>query len=134
MTADVRRGEQVAKIVAEAPESARGILRRAFDGDGGRQNAIRAMCLACVGFRREDVRDCTGYSCPLWAWRPYRSDVRRDPPKTASDAARGSRGDGQATPTPPGPLHGLRAAFGASAGAEATACEDEEQAEAGDAS
>ena len=29
------------------------------------------MCLSCVGFQRDAIRDCTGYACPLWAYRPF---------------------------------------------------------------
>jgi hypothetical protein len=69
------RDLRVAKMIAEAPVSARGILTRAFDGSGGRKNAIRAMCLACTGYERETVRNCTGWSCPLWTWRPFQSSA-----------------------------------------------------------
>jgi len=67
------REEQVAKILAGAPITMQKTLQRAFDGKGGRQNAIKAMCLACTGFDRETVRNCTGWACPLWAWRPFQS-------------------------------------------------------------
>lgn len=77
----MNRDQRVAKVLAEAPVSARGILKRAFDGAGGRQNAVRAMCLACTGFDRETVRTCTGYSCPLWKWRPFQS-MAETPQKT----------------------------------------------------
>jgi hypothetical protein len=75
------REQCVAKVIAEAPVSARGILRRAFDGTGGRSNAIKAMCLACVGYDRETVRTCTGWCCPLWKYRPFQSEAET-PPKT----------------------------------------------------
>ena len=69
------REHQAAKVMAGAPVSMHGVLRRAFDGKGGRANAIRAMCLACTGFDRETVRNCTGWSCPLWMWRPFQSSA-----------------------------------------------------------
>jgi hypothetical protein len=69
------RDERVAKVLAEAPVSAQGILKRAFEGSGGRSNAIRAMCLTCMGYDRESVRNCTGWSCPLWKWRPFVSSA-----------------------------------------------------------
>jgi hypothetical protein len=73
------RDERVAKVLAEVPTSARGILKRAFDGTGGRKNAIAAMCLACTGFDRETVRNCTGWSCPLGKWRPFQSSAETPP-------------------------------------------------------
>lgn len=67
------RETQVAKVIAGAPVSTHGTLRRAFEGKGSRANAIRAMCLACTGFDRKTIRNCTGWSCPLWPWRPFQS-------------------------------------------------------------
>ena len=73
------REQRVAKAIADAPVSARGILKRAFDGKGGRKNAIAAMCLQCTGYDRETVRTCTGWSCPLWKWRPFQSSAETTP-------------------------------------------------------
>lgn len=70
------RETQVAKILSGVPASTRRTLERAFDGKGGRTNAIKAMCLACTGFDRETVRNCTGWSCPLWKWRPFQSNAK----------------------------------------------------------
>ena len=71
----IARNDRLAKMIAEAPASVRGILKRAFDGTGGRKNAVQAMCLACTGYDRETVRTCTGWSCPLWKWRPFQSSA-----------------------------------------------------------
>lgn len=67
------RAERVIKLVAQAPTSTQGILKRALEGTGGRKNAITAMCMVCTGYERETVRNCTGWSCPLWTWRPFQS-------------------------------------------------------------
>ena len=66
-----KRAERVQKMISEAPESAKGTLERAYSGSGGRANAIKAMCLTCVGYERSSIKNCTGYSCPLWAYRPF---------------------------------------------------------------
>lgn len=66
-----KREIRVKAVLAEAPESVKGCLKRAFSGSGGRTNAIKAMCLACVGYDREAIRNCTGFSCPLWKYRPF---------------------------------------------------------------
>ena len=65
------RDKRVAKIVAEAPESAKNALTRAFSGAASPRAAIKAMCLTCVGYDRETIKNCTGYSCPLWKYRPF---------------------------------------------------------------
>lgn len=73
-----KRDAQVAKMITNAPTSAQGVLKRAFLGSGGRQNAIRAQCLVCVGYLRLEITNCTGWSCPLWRYRPYQADDATD--------------------------------------------------------
>jgi hypothetical protein len=65
------REARVAEMLRAAPVSARGILSRAFAGEASPRDAIRAQCLACVGYQRDQVAGCTWYSCPLWFYRPY---------------------------------------------------------------
>ena len=65
------RDDQVKKMVTEAPESARGTLTRAFSGSASPRAAIKAMCLTCTGYDRKSIKNCTGWSCPLWQYRPY---------------------------------------------------------------
>ena len=67
------RDETVTKRMSEVPQSAKNSLKMAYEGTGGRKNAVKAMCLHCTGFDRETVRNCTGFSCPLWAWRPFQA-------------------------------------------------------------
>lgn len=64
-------------VLQEAPSSARGILERAYSGKS-KAAALKAFCLRCVGYVREDVRDCTSYDCPLWPYRPYQQDAEAD--------------------------------------------------------
>lgn len=68
------RDIQVEKVVRSAPESVKGTLTRAFSGDSSPRQAIKAMCLTCVGYERKQIENCTGWSCPLWAYRPYQSE------------------------------------------------------------
>lgn len=72
-----RRSAAVADMLARAPARYRGILRRAYDGTGGRANAITAMCLDCTHYDPETVRSCTVYRCPMWEYRPYRDSAAR---------------------------------------------------------
>ena len=64
------------KAIEEAPAIYRGALKRAYAGKS-RAAAIKAFCLRCVGYQKNDVRDCTSYGCPLWPQRPYqRSEAK----------------------------------------------------------
>lgn len=71
----MNRAETIEKQLSQDPESAKGTLREAFSGAASPRRAIKAMCLACVGFQREQITNCTGYSCPLWAYRPFQKDA-----------------------------------------------------------
>ena len=53
------------------PVSARSILQRAFQRIGGRSNAIKAKCLSCANFDRDEIRHCTVETCPLHSFRPF---------------------------------------------------------------
>lgn len=33
---------------------------------------IKAFCLECVCWQKEDVRQCTSLACPLYPYRPYK--------------------------------------------------------------
>lgn len=65
------REKRVLAVLEQAPESVKNTLAQAFSGAASPRKAIRAMCLTCVGYDRAAIRDCTGYSCPLWKYRPF---------------------------------------------------------------
>lgn len=69
-----QREVRVAEMLREAPVSVRGILTRAFAGESSPRGAVKAMCLCCTGYQRETIAGCTGYSCPLWHYRPYQAE------------------------------------------------------------
>jgi hypothetical protein len=65
------REKRVLRAIEEAPESAKGTLRHAFSGSASPRKAIKAMCLSCMGYDRPSVKNCSGYACPLWRYRPF---------------------------------------------------------------
>lgn len=38
-----------------------------------RNAAVKAFCLECVGWEREEVKKCTDLACPLYGYRPYKT-------------------------------------------------------------
>ena len=72
------------KVLSECPTPYRRTLERAYAGKS-KTAAIRAFCLRCVGFLRNEVRDCTSYGCPLHPYRPYQADT--EPDEVAETAA-----------------------------------------------
>jgi hypothetical protein len=68
------RNQRISEEIEAAGAMYGGVLKKAFDGASSPRSAIKAMCLCCVQYRRVDVTNCTGYSCPLWMYRPYQDD------------------------------------------------------------
>ncbi len=67
------RDEVVKKRIAEAGPLYRITMEKAYAGDCSPRQAIKAQCLICVGYERDSITHCTGFSCPLWAFRPYQT-------------------------------------------------------------
>ena len=65
------REERVKKAIAESGPLYRTIMQKAYDGTAAPRSAVKAMCLQCVGYVRDDITHCSAHSCPLWAFRPY---------------------------------------------------------------
>ncbi len=55
------------------PVSYRGNYDRAMSGKS-MKCAIKAMCLECMGWDREEVRLCCSPACPLYPYRPFVAD------------------------------------------------------------
>ena len=73
-----KRDQMVKAKIEEAPPSVKKLLAGAFSGSGSPRQAIKAHCLVCVGFERSAIKNCTGHSCPLWAYRPFQSDTETE--------------------------------------------------------
>jgi hypothetical protein len=62
---------RIKKVISGAPESVKNALREAFSGSASPRKAIKAMCLACVGYDRQEIKNCSAHGCPLWKYRPF---------------------------------------------------------------
>lgn len=71
----MNRDERIVKVINQAPESAKNTLAEAFSGAASPRRAIKAMCLSCVGFDRGAIKNCTGFGCPLWKYRPFQDEA-----------------------------------------------------------
>ena len=65
------RDERINQQVEEAGQLYKPVMLKAYEGTASPRSAIKAQCLICVGYKRDDVSHCTSFSCPLWAYRPY---------------------------------------------------------------
>lgn len=77
--------EKQSDYLKTVPPSAIGIVERAFNRVGGRANAVKAMCLQCSHYVREEVRECPSQLCPLHPWRPFQAKVGEDPIESTTD-------------------------------------------------
>lgn len=66
-----KRAAKVKAVVEEAPESVKNSLAHAFSGSASPRKAIKVFCLVCVGYDRSEVKNCSSWGCPLWAYRPF---------------------------------------------------------------
>ena len=60
------------------PESVKGIIKDSFDKTRGKANALKAKCLECSNYQRDEIRNCTVETCPLWVWRPFQTNSNSD--------------------------------------------------------
>jgi len=66
------RLEAIAAHREQIPKVYRGNYDRAMTGKS-RKAAMRAFCLECVQWHREQIRRCTATHCPLYPYRAYTS-------------------------------------------------------------
>lgn len=55
----------------EMPKTRRMTYLEAMKGKS-KTAAIKAFCEMCVGWDRNEVRECTSPACPLYEYRPYK--------------------------------------------------------------
>lgn len=67
-----KRSERIAERERQMPAIHRANYRQAVSGKS-RKAAIKAFCLECVCWQKEEVRLCTALACPLYAYRPYQA-------------------------------------------------------------
>ena len=48
---------------------------RVYAGQTGLTEAVKAKCLDCSCWQREEITDCRVFACPLWAHRPYQKEA-----------------------------------------------------------
>jgi hypothetical protein len=83
--------------LASVPASARGIVGRAFAGKAAPRGAIKAMCLTCSNFERDEIADCAVILCPLHSYRPFQSDRKTAKTARGSESCAGSAASGGTT-------------------------------------
>lgn len=67
----VESEEGLKERARHVPESQRQLFMRVWTGKAGRAERVKAKCLDCCCYQREEVRLCMSKYCPLWSIRPF---------------------------------------------------------------
>jgi hypothetical protein len=62
--------EKIQKRLNDMPMSYRNTYKKAMTGKY-RASGVKAFCLECMGWEREEVRKCNSVACPLYPYRSY---------------------------------------------------------------
>jgi hypothetical protein len=61
------------------PKLYRSGYERALSGKASPRQAIKAFCLECVGYERNEITQCADTGCPLYHYRPFQKRLRHAP-------------------------------------------------------
>jgi hypothetical protein len=73
------RKQKIARRLAEIPKKYRKIYKKAVETNS-KPEAIKAFCLECVCWQKNEIINCSCLACPLYGLRPYTES--RQPAKT----------------------------------------------------
>ena len=63
-------GRLLAAFLESVPSLSRGLIARSLAGTASPRQAIKAFCLACTHYDRDEINHCPVWRCPLHAYRP----------------------------------------------------------------
>ena len=63
--------EKIEKRASDMPKIYRANYLKAMSGKS-KAAALKAFCLECVYWQKEEVKLCTAPQCPLYPYRPYK--------------------------------------------------------------
>jgi hypothetical protein len=69
--------------LAEIPKKYRKIYKKAVETNS-KNEAIKALCLECVCWQKNEVINCSCLACPLYGLRPYKKETDKEPKKNAA--------------------------------------------------
>lgn len=72
---DTKR-QAIIKRANDTPKSARLGYLRATCKLCSPKSAIKAFCMMCIGYERDEITHCSAYACPLYAFRPFQTRSR----------------------------------------------------------
>lgn len=79
------RRQKIALRIAEIPKKYRKIYKKAVETNN-KNEAVKALCLECVCWQKNEIINCPCLACPLYGLRPFAKETDREPKK--NDAAK----------------------------------------------
>ena len=77
--------QKIEAALADATDIYRELLEKVLTRQASPAKAVKAKCLECVGYSRQEIVDCSAEGCPLFRYRPF---VQHAPKKTLSPEER----------------------------------------------
>jgi len=77
------RKQKIANRLAQIPKKYRKIYKKAVEANN-KTEAIKALCLECVCWQKNEIINCSCLACPLYGLRPYKKETERRPKKNAA--------------------------------------------------
>lgn len=56
------------------PKNQQSLFYKIFTGGKSYSKAVKAKCLDCTCFNKEEIKKCEVFTCPLHNLRPYKND------------------------------------------------------------
>jgi len=69
----IKTGTVKAKYLGLVSSSFQNLIYKVYTGKASRPDCIKAKCLDCSCFNKEEIKLCTSELCPLFAIRPYQN-------------------------------------------------------------
>ena len=63
--------DKVEKRLNDIPVLYKNHYKKAMNGKN-RASAVKAFCLECMGWQRNEVAKCDAVACPLFLYRPFK--------------------------------------------------------------
>ena len=66
----LKRQQKIERKIKDIPRMYRKIYEKAVTGSS-KPAAVKAFCLECVCWQKNEIINCTAVTCPLYAVRPF---------------------------------------------------------------
>jgi hypothetical protein len=69
--------DQIRGYLRGVPDGCKRLYVSALTMKLSTKQAIKAKCMDCASFQKEEITECSVKTCPLYAYRPYQKRVKK---------------------------------------------------------